>query len=314
MLLAIALLDYDLLRRSVPYVPGIAGALLVAALLTQVGLASVWAAIGRDAMLPRACVLIAALLGVWLVLFYWNERAQEEMLRAYWVQAVIAAGGLFVLRVLGLQTLRRGEPALESAAAPPRFSIRDLLLVTTLVCLALAGVMRMEGLTTTQDAALISLAVGGFIGAITLAAVFTTLVFRHFLLPMLVVCAGSVLLGWGIGTIVRYETTLTMVALGVPTGGQVVRWHSHGWPAIGLCVRARDSTTRRVRRRPQNRQKCARLVPSGVTVSGTKSLAHAGIAVLLGRCDRGRSFLVCGDPKCRLLRKSGQGRLVRSTF
>ena len=79
--------------------------------------------------------------------------------------------------------------------------MRDMLLVTTLVCLALAGVMRMEGLTTTHDAALISLAVGGFMGAITLAAVFTTLVFRHFLLPMLVVCTASVLLGWGIGTI-----------------------------------------------------------------------------------------------------------------
>ncbi len=52
---------------------------------------------------------------------------------------------------------------------------------------------------------------------ITLAAVFSTLVFRQVVLPLVLLAGGSLVLGWGIGTALRYDIAATTVLIGAQT-------------------------------------------------------------------------------------------------
>ncbi len=62
---------------------------------------------------------------------------------------------------------------------------------------------------------------GAFLGGITLAAVAATLIARQPVWPAIVLSAGSALLGWGIGTAIRYDPMLTTIGVGLPTVVQV---------------------------------------------------------------------------------------------
>ncbi len=223
LVMAIGLLDYYLLRARVRYTPGIAGAALVGVLGAQVGLASVWGVIGRDHLLARLIVLIAALAGVWLFLANWHPpKSAEEMTSCFGVQSVIVVAVLLIARLLGYQTMHRGGAHLAPTDRLPKFSIRDILLFTTLVCVALAAVLRMQSLRVGHDTLLISFVIGAFMACITLAAVFSMLTLRHVALPMVFLYAGSALLGWGIGTAIHYDTAVSAVSLFVPAAIQGV--------------------------------------------------------------------------------------------
>jgi hypothetical protein len=213
----VLLLDYALARSQVPYGPFVEGGWVVALLAAQVGLCSVWASISRDHWLARLVILLAVSAGVWAFLVRWNHRAQSELSPAFWVQGVIVVGGLLLTRVMRFRLIRssevRSEPSIEQAS---QFSIRDLIIVITLVCVALAATVRMGSLSVETDAPRIACGIGVFLAAITLLSVGATLVLRHMLLPVALILGGSVLLGWGIGKAIHYDLVVSTVALGAP--------------------------------------------------------------------------------------------------
>ena len=195
----------------------IEGGWVVALLAAQVGLCSFWASISRDHWLARIAILVAASTGVWAFLAGWNPRAQSELSPAYWVQGVIVVGGLLLMRVMRFRLARSGEARRQIATEQAsQFSIRDLIVVITLVCIALAATIRLGSLSVETDAPRIACGIGVFLAAITLLSVCSTLVLRHMLLPVVLILGGSVLLGWGIGKAIHYDLAVSTVALGTP--------------------------------------------------------------------------------------------------
>ncbi|MEX2113666.1 MAG: hypothetical protein WD845_10800 [Pirellulales bacterium] len=218
---AIGVIDYALLRADVRYVASVQGALVVAALAVQVGLASVWAAIGRDQLAGRLPVLLAALAGVWWFLREWHPRAEREMATGFWLQAVIVIAALLFLRMVRFQTIfGPNAPVAGRRALLPRFSIRGVLLLTGMVCASLAIVLRMQSLRVQSDAMAISCIVGLFQASLTLAAVAATLIFRHVAVFVLLVCGGGAMVGWGIGRAIAYDELVATVSIAVPVSVQ----------------------------------------------------------------------------------------------
>jgi hypothetical protein len=213
----VLLLDYALARSQVPYGPFVEGGWVIALLAAQVGLCSVWASISRDHWLARLVILLAVSAGVWAFLHGWNQRAQGELSPAFWVQGVIVVGGLLLMRVLRFRLIRSSEaPLQKSIEQSPQFSIRDLIVVITLVGVSLAATIRLGTLNVATDAPRIACGIGVFLAAITLLSVCSTLVFRHVPLPVVLILGGSLLLGWGIGKALRYDLVVSTVALGAP--------------------------------------------------------------------------------------------------
>jgi hypothetical protein len=132
-------------------------------------------------------------------------------------------GTLVFLRFLGFRTTRADE-APSSGAAPllPRFSIRGVLILTGLICAALAIVLRMKSLRVESDAVAISCIVGLFHASLTLAAVSATLIVRHSAIFVLLVCGGGALVGWGIGRAIAYDELVATVSIAAPVSVQVL--------------------------------------------------------------------------------------------
>ena len=218
MVAGMILLDYALARANVRYRPGVSGALIVTALATKGGLASVWAVIGRDSVLGRLMVLLTALSGTWVFLRQWYRVAESEMVPAFCIQAVVVVTVLLVMRAFRFRTVYTGGAA---AHAPtdrrPRFSIRDILILTVLIGVALAVVTRMQTLSVQSEVQTVSCVIGAIMACITLAAVYSALVFRQAVLPLVLLAGGSLVLGWGIGTALRYDTAATTVLIGAQT-------------------------------------------------------------------------------------------------
>jgi hypothetical protein len=172
-------------------------------------------------------------LGVWGFLASWNQRAESELAPACWVQGVIVVGVLAMLRLLRFEVVRTGKPESSApAVSPPQFSIRDILILMALVSASLAALIRMGSLRVNRDAELISCVVGAFLAAMTLAAVFSTLVFRHVALPVALTTLAAFLLGWGIGKAIRYDLIVSLVALGGPAVLQIevlLMWRRAGY-------------------------------------------------------------------------------------
>ncbi len=219
---AVLLLNGALLWSAIPYGPFEEAGLAVAVVAAEVGLCSVWAIIGRDFWLARLATALAAWTSVWMFLHNWHRLADEELLPGCWVQAVLVVGALLGLRVVGFRLVRFQTDASGEPSAPiPRFSIRDIMIFTTLVGFALAAVIRLGSLTVGRDASLLAEAVGAFLAFITLLSVLSTLALRQSVLPALLTCGASVLLGWGVGTAIRYDRVVSTLAIGAPAGLQV---------------------------------------------------------------------------------------------
>jgi len=230
------LLDYALARTNVRYLPSIASGSVIALLVVQVGLGSVWVSIGRDFLPARIVVFLAASLGVWAFLVNWDKRSESELTPACWVQGVIVVGVLLIVRMLRFHLIRTGKVVFsEQLGKPPQFSIRDILIFMTLVSASLAMLVRLGSLTVNHDAAMISCVVGVFLAAMTLISVLSTLVFRHATLPVAFTCGASLLLGWGIGKAIHYDLAVSTLALGGPVILQVavlLVWRQAGYRLV----------------------------------------------------------------------------------
>ena len=226
-------LDYALARANVPYGPSLDGAFIVAVLAAQVGLAGVWAAIGRDFLLGRIVVLLAVSLSAWALLDNWHNLANSELVPGFWMQGVIVVGVLLIMRHLRFRLVRRGQVVLrEPLDTAPQFSIRDIMIFTALVCASLATLVRLGSLSLYRDEPLISCVVGGLLAAMTLISVLSTLVLRQAVLPVSLLCGASLLLGWGIGRAIRYALAMSTLALGGPIILQVavlLVWRQFGY-------------------------------------------------------------------------------------
>ena len=209
------LLDYTLVRANVPYGPSVAGALVIVLLAAQVGLGSVWLAIGGDSLLARVIVFLAICLGIWSLLANWHHLAESELEPACWVQGVFVVGVLAILRRLRFRLVRTGKDAsAEPLGLPSQFSIRDILILMTLIGVSLATLIRLGSLSVNRDAQIISCVLGVFLAAMTLIAVMSTVGSRHAIVPAALTSCVSLLLGWGIGKAIHYDLTVSTLAIG----------------------------------------------------------------------------------------------------
>ncbi len=220
----VLLMQYGLAQVDAPYRPSVISALVVASLTITCGLASVWVAIGRDGFLLRLATFLIAFFGNWQFLRQWDVRAESEMILAFWVQAVTIIGVLTLMRVVRFTTTRSSVATLSTLSIGseiPRFSVRDIMLLTVLVAVALGVVTRMQSLSVRQDTQIVACVVGAIQAGISLSAVVSVLVFRYWILPSVMLIAGSLLLGWGVSVALRYDTAAAMVAISVPAAVQV---------------------------------------------------------------------------------------------
>jgi hypothetical protein len=229
----VLLLNEAIAKSKVTYGAYEPAGLVGAVLATEVGVCSVWAIIARSHWLLRLATVVAVSTSVWTFLHNWHPLSEEQLWRAYWVQAVIVAGALLGLRVLGFRLVHSKSDASQEPSVPiPRYSIRDIMIATTLVGIALAAVIRLGSLEVMHDAPLIGAVVGVFMAAITLLAVLSTLMLRQSVVPALITCGLGVLLGWGIATAIHYDRVVATIAIGAPTGMQVVAlmlWRQTGY-------------------------------------------------------------------------------------
>jgi hypothetical protein len=232
---AVLVLNDAIARSRVPYGPHEPAGLVGAVLATEVGLCSVWAIIGPGHWIMRLAAVFAVLISVRAFLHDWGS-GQTELLPGLWVHTVIMVCALLILRVLGFRLIH-GKSALgrELSAPVPRYSIRDIMIVTTFAGIALTGIIRLGSLALAQDIQLISVVVGVFMAAITLAAVLSTLMLRQSVVPALVTCGLGVLLAWGIGTAIHYDRVVATITIGASTGLQVAAlllWRQVGYRFI----------------------------------------------------------------------------------
>ncbi len=227
------LLDYALVRANVLYGPSVAGALVIVLLAAQVGLGSVWVAIGGDSLLARVILFLAISLGIWSLLANWHHLAESELTPACWVQGVFVVGVLVILRRLKFRLVRTGKDASPEPHGPPtQFSIRDILILMTLIGVSLATLIRLGSLNVNRDAQIISCVLGSFLAAMTLIAVLSTLGSRHAIAPAALTSCLSLLLGWGIGKTVHYDLTVSTLAIGGQALVQVavlLAWRQAGY-------------------------------------------------------------------------------------
>jgi hypothetical protein len=217
-------LDYALLTANLRYTRPYEAVWCVVMLAVQMGMASVWFAIGRDQFFARLLVWLMALCSGWLFLRAWHELAEQELTPCFAVQAAGVTCTLLLLRVLRFRTIRvSNEPTAGPTAFLPQFSIVGVLLWTGLIGVVFAVVLRMQSLRVPTHATAISCIVGAFLASLTLAAVLATLTFRNPLAFAPLVCVGSALLGFGVGLAVNYfDPVVAIVALAVPASGQSV--------------------------------------------------------------------------------------------
>lgn len=225
MIAVMVLVDYGFAQVNAPYRPHVSSALVVAALITKCGLASVWAAIGRDNFLLRLVVFLIAFLGNWQFLRQWDVRAESEMILAFWVEAVTIIGVLTLMRVVRFTTTRSSIATLSTLSVGrevPRFSVRDIMLLTVLVAVALGVVTRMQSLSVRQDTQIVACVIGAMHAGVSLSAVVSALVLRRWILPSIMLIAGSLLLGWGVSIALRYDMAAALISISVPAAVQVV--------------------------------------------------------------------------------------------
>ena len=230
---AVLLLNRGLEQKEIAYGQSEEAGLVGGLLATEVGLCSVWAVIARSHWLLRLAAVSAVPMSVWKFLHHWNPLSEKELLPGYWVQAVIVACTLLGLRCLGFRLVYVQTEASQEPGAPvPRYSIRDMMIFTTLVGIAVAAVVRLGSLQVGLDSPLICAAVGAFMASITLLSVLSTLMLRQSVLPALVTCGVGLLLAWGIATTIRYDRVVAMIVMGAPTGLQVaalILWRQAGY-------------------------------------------------------------------------------------
>jgi hypothetical protein len=223
------LLNDALVRANVPYGPSVAGALVIVLLAAQIGLGTVWVAIGGDPLLARVVVFLAICGGVWSLLANWHPLAESELAPACWVQGVFVVCVLAILRRLKFRLVRTGKDTSPAPLGPPtQFSIRDILILTTLIGVSLATLIRMGSLNVNRDAQIISCVLGVFLAAMTLVDSGS----RHATVPAALTGGVSLLLGWGIGKAIHYNLTVSTLAIGGAALVQVavlLAWRQAGY-------------------------------------------------------------------------------------
>ncbi len=212
---AILASDVVLAAADLPYAPSIIWLFVTAYLSAQIGLHSVWIAIGRASWLVRFCTLFPVWVGIWLYLNAWTYMAVNELSLVYLAQAVVTAVCLLAMRAGRYRLItvagQQRDPAAPASAG--QYSIRDLMIVTALCGIATAGLMQLR-LSETVYAPLIKLVGYGIcIAAATLMSVVAALSTRRSLFPVLLVFTISCTLGEGFAMAVGASPWMPLVAL-----------------------------------------------------------------------------------------------------
>ncbi len=124
---AILASDVVLAAADLPYAPSIISLFVTAYLSAQIGLHSVWIAIGRASWLVRFCTLFPVWVGIWLYLNAWTYMAMHELSLVCLAQAVVTAVCLLAISTdyRCRATTRSGRAGIRRSVFDSRFDDRN---------------------------------------------------------------------------------------------------------------------------------------------------------------------------------------------